>query len=134
VANASFNQMPFHQPMVTRSPNHMWASSCSTTSATRSSSLRAELAGSVSSAASRNVTHPRFSMAPKAKSGSRRGRACRLVRLVEVLGVVTERVRAGFESKGGQMLLACGVDHAKGVPSTSTALVTSRGPTTKATR
>ncbi len=36
------------------------------------------------------------------------------VRLVEVLGVVTQRVRAGFESKGGQMLLACGVDHAKG--------------------
>ena len=25
VANASFNHRPFHQLMVTRSPNHMWA-------------------------------------------------------------------------------------------------------------
>ena len=36
VANASLSQMPFHHTMVTRSPNHMWASSCATTSATRS--------------------------------------------------------------------------------------------------
>ena len=28
VANASFSQIPFHQRIVTRSPNHMWASSC----------------------------------------------------------------------------------------------------------
>jgi len=35
VAKASFSQMPSHQPMVTRSPNHMWASSWQTTSATR---------------------------------------------------------------------------------------------------
>ena len=28
VANASFSQMPFHQRIVTRSPNHMCASSC----------------------------------------------------------------------------------------------------------
>ena len=27
VANASFNQRPFHHFIVTRSPNHMWASS-----------------------------------------------------------------------------------------------------------
>ena len=38
VAKASFSQMPFHQPMVTRSPNHMWAISWATTSATRCSS------------------------------------------------------------------------------------------------
>ena len=36
VANASFSQMPFHQRIVTRSPNHMWASSWATTSATTS--------------------------------------------------------------------------------------------------
>ncbi len=34
VANASLSQMPFHQRIVTRSPNHMWASSWATTSAT----------------------------------------------------------------------------------------------------
>ena len=38
VANASFSQMPFHQLIVTRSPNHMWASSWLMTSATRCSS------------------------------------------------------------------------------------------------
>ena len=38
VAKASFSQMPFHHFMVTRSPNHMWAISWETTSATRSSS------------------------------------------------------------------------------------------------
>ena len=34
VANASFSQMPFHQRIVTRSPNHMCASSWAITSAT----------------------------------------------------------------------------------------------------
>ena len=43
VANASFNHSPFHHFIVTRSPNHMWAFSCDTTSATRSSSLRVAL-------------------------------------------------------------------------------------------
>jgi len=70
VANASLSQIPFHHFIVTRSPNHMWAISWHTTSATRSSSTRAEWAGSTSSADSRKVTQPRFSMAPKAKSGT----------------------------------------------------------------
>jgi hypothetical protein len=35
VANASLSHSPFHHFMVTRSPNHMWASSWATTSATR---------------------------------------------------------------------------------------------------
>ena len=69
VANASLSQMPFHHFMVTRSPNHMWAISWQTTSATRSSSTRDAWAGSTSSTDSRKVTQPRFSMAPKAKSG-----------------------------------------------------------------
>ena len=69
VAKASFSQIPSHQPMVTRSPNHMWASSCEMTSATRSSSVRAASAGLTSSAVSRNVMQPRFSIAPAAKSG-----------------------------------------------------------------
>ena len=38
VAKASFNQMPFHHFMVTRSPNHMCATSWATTSTTVCSS------------------------------------------------------------------------------------------------
>ena len=69
VAKASFNQMPFHQRIVTRSPNHMWASSWATTSATRICSSIVAVAGSTSRAFSRNVMQPRFSIAPAAKSG-----------------------------------------------------------------
>ena len=68
VAKASFSQMPFHHFMVTRSPNHMWASSWDTTSAIRWRSCCVPVS-STSSAASRNVMQPGFSMAPKAKSG-----------------------------------------------------------------
>jgi len=69
VAKASFSQMPFHHRIVTRSPNHMWASSWATTSATARSSCCVALAGSTSRTASRYVISPRFSMAPAAKSG-----------------------------------------------------------------
>ena len=69
VANASFSHRPFHQRIVTRSPNHMCASSCATVSATSSCSPCVDVAGSTSSAASRYVMQPRFSMAPCAKSG-----------------------------------------------------------------
>ena len=69
VAKASLSQIPSHHRMVTRSPNHMWAISWAMTSATRSSSVRAAVSGSTSSAVSRKVTQPRFSIAPKAKSG-----------------------------------------------------------------
>ena len=72
VANASFSQMPFHQSMVTRSPNHMWATSWATTSATRSISVCEAAASSTRSAVSRKVTAPRFSIAPAAKSGMAR--------------------------------------------------------------
>ena len=53
VANASFSQRPFHHRIVTRSPNHMWASSCATVSATSSCSPCVDVAGSTSNAASR---------------------------------------------------------------------------------
>ena len=69
VANASLSQMPFHHSMVTRSPNHMWASSWATTSAMRSRSECDAAASSTRSAVSRKVMAPRFSMAPAAKSG-----------------------------------------------------------------
>ncbi len=69
VAKASFSQMPFHHPMVTRSPNHMWASSWAMTSTTFCCSPWVVASGSARSSVSRKVTQPRFSMAPKAKSG-----------------------------------------------------------------
>ncbi len=72
VAKASLSQMPFHHAMVTRSPNHMWAISWATTSAMRSSSVCEAAASLTSSAVSLNVTAPRFSMAPAAKSGMAR--------------------------------------------------------------
>ncbi len=58
VANASLSQMPFHHFIVTRSPNHMWASSWATTSATRWSSCWVAVVGSTSRAVSRNVMQP----------------------------------------------------------------------------
>ena len=70
VANASLSQMPFHHRIVTRSPNHMWASSWATTSAISCCSFCVLVAGSTSTMFSRNVMQPRFSMAPAAKSGS----------------------------------------------------------------
>ena len=72
VAKASLSQMPFHHAMVTRSPNHMWASSWATTSAMRSSSACEAAVSSTSSAVSRKVMAPRFSIAPAAKSGMAR--------------------------------------------------------------
>jgi hypothetical protein len=69
VANASLSQMPFHHFIVTRSPNHMWASSWAMMSTTACSSDCVAVAGSISRYRSRNVTHPRFSIAPNAKSG-----------------------------------------------------------------
>ena len=53
VANASFSQIPFHQRIVTRFPNHWWASSCATTSAMFSSSCCVAWAGSTRSTDSR---------------------------------------------------------------------------------
>ena len=69
VANASFSQIPFHQRIVTRSPNHMCASSCAIVSATSRRSAKVASASSMSSSVSRYVTSPVFSIAPCAKSG-----------------------------------------------------------------
>jgi len=53
VAKASFSQMPFHQRIVTRSPNHMCASSCAIVSATSSRSANVASASSISRSVSR---------------------------------------------------------------------------------
>ena len=70
VANASFSQMPFHHLIVTRSPNHMCATSWWITTATFCNSGSDARAGSTSRSTSRNVMHPKFSIAPNAKSGT----------------------------------------------------------------
>ena len=71
VANASFSQMPFHHFIVTRSPNHMCAISCTIVSAASRHLVERHLRRDrASSRVSRNVTQPRFSIAPNEKSGS----------------------------------------------------------------
>jgi hypothetical protein len=56
--------------MVTQLPNHWCASSWVTTSATRFFCASEAVAGSSSSAVSRYVMSPAFSMAPASKSGT----------------------------------------------------------------
>ncbi len=69
VANDSFSQRSFHHSMVTRSPNHMWASSC------RMVAARDSYAASVTLERktywSRSVTAPAFSIAPALNSGTK---------------------------------------------------------------
>ena len=68
MANDSFSHRSFHHSMVTRSPNHMWASSC------RIVSARISYAASVTLERktywSRMVTAPAFSIAPALNSGT----------------------------------------------------------------
>lgn len=69
MANDSFSQRSFHHSIVTRSPNHMWASSC------RMVSARTSYAASVTLERktywSRMVTAPAFSIAPALNSGTK---------------------------------------------------------------
>ena len=69
VAKASLSQMPSHQPIVTRSPNHMCASSWAIDVGHPLELGAGRWALSTSRAVSRKVMQPRFSMAPAAKSG-----------------------------------------------------------------
>ncbi len=69
MANDSFSHRSFHHSMVTRSPNHMWASSW------RMVSARPSYAASVTFERktywSRMVTAPAFSIAPALNSGTK---------------------------------------------------------------
>ena len=70
VAKPSFSQMSSHHFIVTRLPNHWCAISWATTDATIFALVdRCRSASSTSSARSRNVIAPAFSIAPAAKSG-----------------------------------------------------------------
>ncbi len=70
MAKASLSHKSSHHSMVTRFPNHWWASSWVITSATRFCTASGAVAGSASSATSRKVTAPAFSIAPASKSGT----------------------------------------------------------------
>src|SRR5579859_4321777 len=69
VANDSFNHRSSHQRMVTRSPNHMCAISCSTVSQRRS--YRYPVTLDLKTYSSRKVTAPAFSIAPALNSGTK---------------------------------------------------------------
>ncbi len=68
-ANDSFSQRSFHHFMVTRSPNHMCASSCRIVTTRRS--LTASVTLLRKTYVSVNVTAPAFSMAPALNSGTK---------------------------------------------------------------
>ena len=136
VANASFNQMPFHHDMVTRSPNHMWASSWAMTSTTASSSDWVAVVGvdqqqrlAVGDAA--EVLH-------RAEREVGHGDHVHLVARVDdavVVGEVAQRERADLERERGQGGLARPVhDAQRDAVDVDRAAVVSSGPTTKATR
>ena len=135
VANASFSQMPFHHRIVTRSPNHMWASSWATTSATRICSSTVAVAGSTSSAFSRNVIAPEVLHRPGGEVGERE--QVDLVARVRDAVVVLEPAQAertDVEPESGEVPLPGTWTTRSGMPSTSTGSVASSGPTTNATR
>ena len=115
VAKASLSQMPFHQFIVTRSPNHMCAFSCETTSAMRSSSAREAVFSSASSAVSRKVIAPRFSIAPAAKVGNRDEiELVARIRDAVIVGEKFERESANRLSLAGEVAFAWDMDDAQG--------------------
>ncbi len=67
-ANDSLSQRSFHHFMVTRSPNHMWASSCRIVTTRRSRT--ASVTRLRNTYVSVNVTAPAFSIAPALNSGT----------------------------------------------------------------
>ena len=68
MANDSLSQTSFHQAMVTRSPNHMWAISCAMTIPRVCRSAWVTADGNKNS--SRKVMQPGFSTAPASSSGT----------------------------------------------------------------
>ncbi len=68
-ANDSLSHRSFHHFMVTRSPNHMCASSCRIVTTRRS--LTASVTLDRNTYVSVNVTHPAFSIAPMLYSGTK---------------------------------------------------------------
>lgn len=68
-ANDSLSQRSFHHFIVTRSPNHMWASSCRIVTTRRSRTASVTLERKTYDSV--NVTQPGFSIAPMLYSGTK---------------------------------------------------------------
>ncbi len=115
VAKASFSQMPFHHFMVTRSPNHMWASSWAITSVTFWSSVWVTSVGfdqhqGLAEGDTTQVLH-----GPEGEVGHRH--QVDLVAGVgeaEVLGEEAQAEGAHLEGVAGQVALAAGVHDPQG--------------------
>src|SRR5205823_3712377 len=69
LANDSFSQRSFHQAIVTRSPHHMWVSSCAATLNTALNVAVDAVFWSAARSVVRYVIAPGFSIAPASKSG-----------------------------------------------------------------
>ena len=137
VANASFSQMPFHHFMVTRSPNHMWASSWAITSATRCSSGWVAASGSTSSSdlAERDAAEVLHGAEREVGHGDQVELVARVGDAVVVGEEVAAQNAPTSSAKAVRWPLPGRVRRpAAGVPSTSTGSVASSGPTTNATR
>ena len=135
VANASLSQMPFHHLMVTRSPNHMCAISCTMTVAMPLELVASRLGriGEQRYLAERHA--PQVLHGAECEVGDRdEVELVARVGLIEVLGEEPQRVRARLEREAGETPLCPAVWTTRsGMPSTSTGSVASSGPTTKAT-
>ena len=114
VAKASLSQMPFHHCMVTRSPNHMWASSWAMTSTTFCSSgwvavRRVDEEQDLAEGDAAEVLH-----GPEGEVGD--GDQVELVARVGdavVVGEVVEAEGPDLERVAGEVALADGVDDAE---------------------
>ena len=114
VAKASLSQMPFHHFIVTRSPNHMWASSWAMTSATFCSSPCVAVLGVDEE--QRLAERDAAEVLHGAEGEVGDGDEVELVAGVgdaEVVGEVAQRERADLEREGGEVALAGRADDAQ---------------------
>ena len=136
VANASLSQMPFHHFIVTRSPNHMWASSWAMTSATRCSSgwvagRRVDEQQRLAEGDAAEVLHRAEG---EVGHGDQVDLVARVGDAVVVAGSSAAQNAPTSSAKPVRWPLPGTCTTRSGVPSTSTGSVASSGPTMNATR
>ena len=136
VANASLSQMPFHHLIVTRSPNHMWASSWATTSATFCSSawVARRRVDEQQALAERDAAEVLHRAGGEVGQGDQVDLVARVGDAVVVLEPAQARRRRSRARTPVRWPLPGTCTTRSGMPSTSTGSVASSGPTTNATR
>ena len=117
VAKASFSQMPFHHFIVTRSPNHMWASSWAMTSVTFCSSGWVTVGGigEEQHLAERDAAEVLHGLGDEVGDGGHVHLVARIVEAV-VLGEEVDAEGADLEGEGCEVALARGVRDAQRDP------------------